>query len=106
MVAMPRCSDCTWIRDIRTSGGNCMLSVADIDQKEKFLRCLERQGYLLDSVAFATGRPDRATLALKTKSGLPVVAKFYPTGGGEQTYASMERLWNSSFGKKRNPPGL
>jgi aminoglycoside phosphotransferase (APT) family kinase protein len=38
--------------------------------------------------------------------GLPVVAKLYPNGGGEATFANMQEVWRSSFGEHRTPPGL
>src|SRR5438094_445466 len=96
----------TWFVKVRTRGRSSMLLAPDTEKKEELLRCLERHAYVLDSIDFATGRPDRLTLALRTKSGLPVVAKLYPSGGGEKAYHNMERLWNSSFGRARNPPGL
>src|SRR2546428_13276504 len=83
-----------------------MLSGSDTDQTEKILRSLERQGYTVDFGRFATGRPDRQTLAVKTRSGLPVVAKLYASGGGQKAYTNMQNLWDSSFGRKRRPPGL
>ncbi|MBI3461996.1 MAG: aminoglycoside phosphotransferase family protein [Planctomycetes bacterium] len=73
---------------------------------EPILHSLLQRGYTPDGAKFGTGRPDRSTLALTTRTGLPVVAKPYPLGGGEITYANMLELWRSSFGERRQPPGL
>jgi Ser/Thr protein kinase RdoA (MazF antagonist) len=67
---------------------------------------LARDGYTLEGPAYATGRPDRSTFAVRTRAGVPAVAKLYPSGGGEQTYANMAAVWRSSFGERRRPPGL
>src|SRR3990172_3546603 len=67
---------------------------------------LERRGYRIMDRAFSTGRPDRVTFALEDLSGIPLVAKQYPAGKGERVYQNMLALWNSSFGRKRQPPGL
>ena len=73
---------------------------------EHILQTLRSRGYATDGVNFPTGRPDRSSLALVTPMGKPVVAKLYPLGGGEITYANMQELWRSSFGERRQPPGL
>jgi hypothetical protein len=73
---------------------------------EEVTRALRRHGYETDGAHFPTGRPDRATLSLVARSGLPVVAKLYPSGGGDVAYANMQQLWRSSFGERRRPPGL
>jgi len=54
---------------------------------------------------FPTGRPDRASLALDTDAG-PIVIKLFPSGMGRETFDHMTRLWQSSFGAHRSPPGL
>ncbi len=81
-----------------------MLSLSDIEPK--LLSALCDEGYALDQTRFTTGRPDRATLALRTRTGTPVVAKLYPGGGGETAYNNMQAAWRSSFGERRQPPGL
>ena len=73
---------------------------------EPLVQALRSRGYHSDGASFPTGRPDRATLALVTRAGLPVVAKLYSSGGGATTYANMQELWRSSFGERRRPPGL
>jgi len=73
---------------------------------EQILQALRRAGYTTDGPDFAIGRPDRATLPLVTRTGAPVVAKQFPAGGGESTFANMQELWRSSFGERRRPPGL
>jgi aminoglycoside phosphotransferase (APT) family kinase protein len=45
-------------------------------------------------------------MALVTRTGESVVAKVYPSGGGDITYANMQELWHSSFGERRRQPGL
>ena len=73
---------------------------------EEILQALRSKGYMIDGEKFPTGRPDQATVPLVTRTGIPVVAKLYPSGRGEITYANMQGLWNSSFGERRRPPGL
>ena len=79
---------------------------SELDPIERALHVLRGRGYESDGANFPTGRPDRATLALVSRTGLPVVAKLYPAGGGEITHANMQELWRSSFGERRRPPGL
>jgi aminoglycoside phosphotransferase len=67
---------------------------------------LRRHGYRIDGAPFATARPGRATLPLVTTSGARAVAKVYPQGGAEQAFLNLERLWHSSFGERRQPPGV
>src|SRR2546426_11765526 len=71
---------------------------------EQILQALHRAGYTTDGPDFATGRPDRATLPLVTRTGAPVVAKLFPAGGGESTFANMRELWRASFCERRRPP--
>ncbi len=80
-----------------------MLSPADADL---FLQSLRSKGYVIDGGNFPTSRRGRVTVALITRTGIPVVAKLYPSGGGEIAYANMQELWRSSFGERRQPPGL
>jgi len=70
------------------------------------LTILRARGYLPDGEPFAVGRPDRTTIPLLTASGRPVVAKIYPDDGGEACFFNMRTLWSSSFGERRDPPGL
>ena len=76
------------------------------DRMEQILEVLGSEGYATDGAKFPTGRPDRASLPLVTRTGIPVVAKFFPSDRGEITYANMRELWRSSFGERRRPPGL
>src|SRR3989454_6138889 len=73
---------------------------------EHILQALRRAGYTTDGPDFAIGRPDRATLPLATRTGVPVVAKLFPAGGGESTFANMQELWRASFCGRRRPPRL
>src|SRR2546430_17354250 len=73
---------------------------------EQILQALRRAGYTTDGPDFAIGRPDSAPLPLANRAGVPVVAKLFPAGGGESTFANMQELWRSSFGERRRPPGL
>ncbi len=63
-------------------------------------------GLHLDGDAFVIGRPDQATIPLVTASGAKVVAKFFTSDRGANTFANMNALWASSFGAQRQPPGL
>jgi hypothetical protein len=67
---------------------------------------LSARGYELDGSQFLTRRPDRLAVGLRTASGTPAVAKLYPAGGGEVAFGNMLALWRSSFGERRDPPGL
>ena len=67
---------------------------------------LERAGYAIQVESFGTGRPDRPTLALRTTSGRPAIAKLYSAGGAAVAYRNMRSLWECSFGERRAPPGL
>ena len=64
------------------------------------------RGYELDGSEFLTRRPDRLVVGLRTASGTPAVGKLYPAGGGETAFENMLALWRSSFGERRDPPGL
>jgi hypothetical protein len=81
-------------------------SVADPERKEKLCQILARQGYVLDAVSFATRRPDHTPLAFVSPRGASVIAKIYPDEGGERAFRNMQKLWHSSFGERRQPPGL
>jgi hypothetical protein len=76
------------------------------EQYQAVLQALQAQGYTLDGAAYSTGRPNRVIVSLSSPAGAPLVAKLYPAGGGERTYAQMRQLWRSSFGERRKPPGL
>jgi hypothetical protein len=76
------------------------------DLEPTLLDKLRRVGFQPDGPPFSVGRPDHATLPLVSPGGAPVVAKLYPHGGGERCFDDMRRLWASSFGSRRSPPGL
>lgn len=59
-----------------------------------------------DGGAFTVGRPDQSTFPLVTASGAKVVAKFSTADRAASTFANMNALWVSSFGARRQPPGL
>jgi hypothetical protein len=67
---------------------------------------LRARGYELDGSEFLTRRPDRLAVGLCTASGTPAVGKLYPSGGGAVAYDNMLTLWGSSFGERRDLPGL
>jgi aminoglycoside phosphotransferase (APT) family kinase protein len=67
---------------------------------------LGARGYEVDGSRFLTRRPDRLTVGVRTAGGTPAIAKLYPAGGGETAYRNMLALWESSFGERRDPPGL
>jgi len=60
----------------------------------------------MEGSKFVTARPDQTSLPLLTLSGRPVVAKLYSGDRGEATFAAMQKLWRSSFGQAKKPPGL
>jgi thiamine kinase-like enzyme len=67
---------------------------------------LTERGYELDGSEFLTRRPDRLTVGLRTDAGVPAIGKLYPSGGGAVAFRNMRALWESSFGERRDPPGL
>ena len=67
---------------------------------------LTARGYELDGSEFLTRRPDRLTVGLHTAAGVPAIGKLYPAGGGAVAFRNMRALWQSSFGERRDPPGL
>lgn len=67
---------------------------------------LAARGYELDGSEFLTRRPDRLAVGLRTAAGMPVVGKLHPAGDGEVAFQNMLALWDSSFGERRDPPGL
>ncbi len=81
-------------------------AVAPIGHVEKVLRVLGRTDYVTDGWTRLDSHGDRVTLSLATRTGVPVVAKLYPSGEGEAAYVNMQELWRSSFGERCRPPGL
>src|ERR687892_2845228 len=67
---------------------------------------LSARGYEVDGSRFLTRRPDRLAVGLRTASGVPAIAKLYLSGGGKVAFQNMQALWHSSFGERRDPPGL
>jgi Ser/Thr protein kinase RdoA (MazF antagonist) len=67
---------------------------------------LRERGYEPDGSEFLTRRPDRLTVGLRTAVGTPAIGKLYPAGGGEGAFRNMRALWASSFGERRDPPGM
>ena len=73
---------------------------------QELIESLRNRGYQIDGTGFSTGRPDRKTIPLVSRSGRRVVAKVFSKGDAGRSYANMQKLWDSSFGKNRHPPGL
>ncbi len=67
---------------------------------------LRARGYEVAEGTFQIGRPDQKSLPMVTREGLAVVAKFSSKDKGAKSYANMQALWSSSFGERRDPPGL
>ena len=85
------------------NGGTSELSDNSMEQ---ILQALRREGYVTDGAKFPIGRPDRVTVPLVTRTGIPVVGKLYPAGEGDLTYTTMQEVWHSPFGAGRRLPGL
>jgi hypothetical protein len=79
---------------------------AQMELPDDVRTALIERGYGLDGSEFLTRRPDRLTVGLRTAAGTPAIAKLYPAGGGGQAFRNMTALWDSSFGERRDPPGL
>lgn len=72
---------------------------------DSLVAALRPRGYEPEDEAFAVGRPDRRTIAVRGPGGEALVAKQYPEGS-EKAFAVVQELWGSSFGVRRDPPGL
>ena len=83
-----------------------VLVPAQMEMPGKARAALSERGYQLDGSEFLTRRPDRLTVGLHTPGGMPAVGKLYPAGGGADAFRNMRALWESSFGERRDPPGL
>jgi Ser/Thr protein kinase RdoA (MazF antagonist) len=79
---------------------------AQMDLPGDVRAALRERGYEPDGSEFLTRRPDRLTVGLRTAAGTPAIGKLYPAGGGGQAFRNMTALWDSSFGERRDPPGL
>jgi Phosphotransferase enzyme family len=79
---------------------------AQMDLRGDVRAALRERGYEPDGSEFLTRRPDRLTVGLRTAAGTPAIGKLYPAGGGGQAFRNMTALWDSSFGERRDPPGL
>jgi len=90
----------------RAAGSGLEVERTADPERRPILDVLRKHGYRPDGRAFATGGPDRTAVPLVTSAGLPVVAKLFPSGGGEACWTNMVELWSSSFGERRRPPGL
>jgi hypothetical protein len=77
-----------------------------MDLSGEVREALSARGYEVDGTHFLTRRPDRLAVGLRTASGVPAVGKLYRAGGGEITFQNMQAVWHSSFGERREPPGL
>jgi len=77
-----------------------------MDLPGEIREALDARGYEVDGSRFLTRRPDRLAVGLRTSDGAPAIAKLYPRGGGVVAFENMLTLWRSSFGERRNPPGL
>ena len=60
---------------------------------ERIIQALRSKGYAIDGPSIPTSRPDRGAIAMVTRKRVPVVAKLYPPGGGEITFANMQEVW-------------
>src|SRR5262249_6321259 len=91
----------------RSVGGSGVTAEAfEPERIDRVFCALQRSGYTIDGAKFPTGRPDRVTVPVLTRTGRAAVAKCYPSDRGELTFANMQALWRSSFGERRQPPGL
>lgn len=73
---------------------------------KQILELLRQRGYAPADARFATGPRNRTGLALMTPAGLLITAKAFPDADGERMFSNMQKLWQSSFGGRRQPPGL
>src|SRR5689334_13774292 len=73
----------------------------------EFLKAaLPRAGYQIDSVESRSRQRRRDLHPLRTAAGLAVMGKICPGDRGEAEFANMQKLWGSSFGERRETPGL
>ncbi len=70
------------------------------------VEALAQRGLTAEPIVLTAHRPDRLSLVVRTTQGGRVFAKHYPDGRGAATFDNMQKLWQSSFGEGRRPPGL
>lgn len=83
-----------------------MLSPVELDIGARFAGQLRALGFRVESGDFSIGRPDRPTLAVRGPDGGAAIAKAYPPGAAVTAYDNLRRVWQSSFGCRRAPPGV
>jgi hypothetical protein len=83
-----------------------MHSLAETQTTTRLTELLEARGFMIANESFAIGRPDRPTIALRTPDGRMAIAKAYPPGGAAPAHDNLCRVWRSSFGSRRLPPGV
>ena len=83
-----------------------MSIIADDHKAEVFGDALRRAGYLIDSSTLPGEFRGKNTWALLTREGTPATAIIHPPGKGDAAFLNMQKLWQSSFGKRRSSPGL
>jgi thiamine kinase-like enzyme len=72
----------------------------------ELLSALSQRGFHVVPESFRIGRPDRVTLPATTDAGAAIVAKKLPADRAELLFRNMNAVWRSSFGERREPPGL
>ena len=77
---------------------------APVNERASWIEQLAKLGYVPVDATVLAGRPDHVTLRM-VKDGSPVVAKFCPRRGA-RAFDNMCKLWGSSFGERREQPGL
>lgn len=77
-----------------------------VTASDELAEALAAIGCTIVGEKFATGRPDRTTVLVQTATGEQRVARVSPAKIAERTFANMMAVWESPFGKTRQPPGL
>ena len=81
-----------------------MSTVADSQESQTLADAFLRAGYRVDPSA--SGPPRGSAWPLLAPEGRPAVAKIFPSGKGNAAFLNMQKLWQSSFGRRRSSPGL
>src|SRR5258706_10982457 len=75
-------------------------------EHEPLNAALARAGYQVDSSELESGGWEKNIWPLRTGAGVAVIGKVCPTDRGQGEFENMQKLWRSSFGERRQPPGL
>src|SRR5258706_5630550 len=83
-----------------------MSQASEKTEREPLNARLARAGYQIDSSALESGGWGTNIWTLRTVGGSIAVGKICPMDRGQSEFENMQKLCRSSFGERRQPPGL